>query len=65
MKVFAIDMLARSGDRTPLRTVQVPAVSADEAMQKARKSMSDDETAVRANTAHTPKPVERLLDIKV
>jgi len=65
MKVYAIDMLARAGDRTPLRTVQVPAASVDEAMQKAHKSMSQDETAVRANAAHKPKPVERLLDIKV
>lgn len=65
MKVFAIDMLARSGDRTPLRTVQVPAQSVDEAMQKAHKSMSQDETAVRANKTQAPKPLERLLDIKV
>lgn len=65
MKVYAIDMFARSGDHTPLRTVQVPAASVDEAMQKAHKSMSQDETAVRVNKAQAPKPVERLLDIKV
>ncbi|HKR90159.1 MAG TPA: hypothetical protein VJS38_18480 [Phenylobacterium sp.] len=65
MKVFAIDMLAQSGDRTPLRTVQVPAASVDEAMQKAHKSMSQDETAVRVNPHHTPRPVGRLLDIRV
>ena len=65
MKVFAIDLLARAGDHTPMRTVQVPAASMDEAMQRARKSMAPQETEVRANAAHAPRPVERLLDIKV
>jgi hypothetical protein len=65
MKIYAIDMFTRTGDASPTRTVQVPAKSSDEAVQKAHKSMAEGETAASANTSQRPKPVERLLDIKV
>lgn len=64
MRIYAIDLFAHSVDKSPTRTVQVPAVSVDEALQKARKTMETHETAVRHNATQQAKPV-RALDIKV
>jgi hypothetical protein len=64
MRIYAIDLFAQSADKSPTRTVQVPAASVDEALQKARKTMDTHETALRHNSAQPTKPV-RALDIKV
>lgn len=64
MRIYAIDLFARSVDKSPTRTVQVPAASVDEALQKARKTMETHETALRHNVAQQARPV-RALDIKV
>jgi len=64
MKIYAIDLFARSADKSPTRTVQVPAVSVDEALQKARKTMERHETALRHDATQQPSPI-RALDIKV
>lgn len=64
MKIYAIDLFARAADKSPTRTVQVPAVSVDEALQKARKTMDTHETALRHDATQQAKPV-RALDIKV
>jgi hypothetical protein len=64
MRIYAIDLFARTADKSPTRTVQVPAVSVDEALQKARKTMEQHETALRHDATQPPRSV-RALDIKV
>ena len=65
MQIFAIDMLARAGDASPTRTVQVPAKSLDEAMEKARKTMAHGEAELRPNRDRDPEALGRLVDVKV
>lgn len=64
MRIYAIDLFARSADKSPTRTVQVPAISVEEALVKARKTMDTHETALRHDATQKPSPV-RALDIKV